>query len=54
MSKENRSIIIMEMLRKNGGVQSKELCKLFNVTDMTIRRDLEFLASQKLIIRTHG
>lgn len=52
--KEQRIVKIRQMLERDGEVEINELCKLFNVTDMTIRRDLDNLAEISNIIRTHG
>ena len=54
MLKEKRLQMILEILGRDGEVQCNNLCKLFGVTDMTIRRDLDTLAKSNFIIRTHG
>lgn len=54
MLKEERHSRIIEILKRDGGVEISRLCKLFNVTDATIRRDLDFLSLNKKILRTHG
>lgn len=54
MLKEKRLQMIMGLLKQEGEVQSSNLCKMFGVTDMTIRRDLDTLASEEGVVRTHG
>lgn len=45
---------IMSMLNENHSVLVTELAQLFNVTEETIRRDLEKLESEGLLKRTYG
>lgn len=45
---------ILEILDKNGIVQVNELVKLLNVSDVTIRKDLNKLQRDGLITKTHG
>ncbi|MEG0963164.1 MAG: DeoR/GlpR family DNA-binding transcription regulator [Lachnospiraceae bacterium] len=45
---------ILDMLQKQHKVEVNELAKKFGISDMTIRRDLNFLAKQYNITRTHG
>lgn len=45
---------ILEMLKENQSVLVTELGKLFNVTEETIRRDLEKLEKEGLLKRTYG
>lgn len=54
MLKEKRIMQIMNMLKKNGEVEIGVLCRMFNVTEMTIRRDLDNLTKDGKVIRTHG
>jgi len=42
------------MLETQPSLRTIELAKHFDVTDETIRRDLEFLDSERKLIRTHG
>ena len=49
-----RQQAILGYLVKNGNVSVTELCKLFNVSEMTIRRDLADLEKQGLLHRTYG
>lgn len=45
---------IQKMIQENGIVRVAELSKLFNVTELTIRRDLDVLEKQGILDRTHG
>ena len=45
---------LIEMLQKNRKVDVNELAAYFSTSQMTIRRDLNALAEQYNIIRTHG
>lgn len=54
MEKELRRNQILGMIHDNGAVETYKLCQLFNVSDMTIRRDLDYLMQHKGITRTHG
>ncbi|WP_177173450.1 DeoR/GlpR family DNA-binding transcription regulator [Propionispora vibrioides] len=45
---------IMECLKQNNKVYVNELSKLFQVTEETIRRDLEKLENEGLLYRSHG
>lgn len=54
MLKEERLKDIAAMLQTNGRVEVANLCRIFNVTEMTIRRDLNDLAEQEIAVRSHG
>lgn len=54
MLRETRLRQIMELLRRDGRVENRELCAQFDVSDMTIRRDLDVLAAEGDIVRTRG
>ncbi|MDL2295514.1 DeoR/GlpR family DNA-binding transcription regulator [Lachnospiraceae bacterium OttesenSCG-928-E19] len=54
MLKEQRRQQILELLKRDGQVEISVIRKLFNVTEMTIRRDLDSLAESYEIVRTHG
>lgn len=54
MDKAERCLKTLEMLQERGDVKVSELMSQFHTSDMTIRRDLTFLAKQYNIIRTHG
>ncbi len=45
---------IQEILTANRIVSTAHLCELLDVSDATIRRDLEWLENEGLIERTHG
>ncbi len=49
-----RQQIILDRVRKHGGVRVSDLGDEFDVSDMTIRRDLAALAEQGLVRKTHG
>lgn len=49
-----RKTKITELIRKNQAVEIGKLAKLFDVSEMTIRRDLDTLADQGHIVRTFG
>ncbi len=54
MIREERYRAILSLLDKNGTVQVSELAEQFNVTEMTIRRDLQALEDEGLLVRVHG
>ena len=54
MLANNRRLKIFEYIKRNTGATTKELSKEFNASGSTIRRDLEYLAKKKLIIRSHN
>ena len=45
---------ILETARREGAVTTRELSSVLKVTEETIRRDLDALARQRLLHRTHG
>ncbi len=45
---------ILEVVRSDGGARVSALIELLGVSDMTVRRDLEALASRGLVARVHG
>jgi len=45
---------ILEFLQKEVAIRGSRLSELLNVSDMTIRRDLDAMEKQGLIERTHG
>jgi DeoR/GlpR family transcriptional regulator of sugar metabolism len=51
---ETRQDTVYDLIRKHGGVRVSELEKWLQVSDMTIRRDLEDLAKKGLVRRVHG
>lgn len=54
MMKERRHAKILELLNQNDVVKVTELVEILNVTEMTIRRDLQELENEDLLIRIHG
>jgi len=44
----------LELLREDGSAKVLDLARLFKVTEVTIRQDLEKLEKEDLIIREHG
>lgn len=54
MLRAERQARILQLIREKGYVQSNELIELFNVSHVTIRRDLVALAQQHLIHLEHG
>ncbi|MBE6411546.1 MAG: DeoR/GlpR transcriptional regulator [Opitutales bacterium] len=54
MLARQRQRVILSMLETQPSLRTIELAKQFDVTDETIRRDLEFLDSENKLIRTHG
>jgi DeoR/GlpR family transcriptional regulator of sugar metabolism len=45
---------ILEEIQRTGGIRVNDLTKLLGVSDMTVRRDLDALASRGLITKVHG
>lgn len=54
MLKEKRLLEIFDILCQNGEVEISRLSRLFGVTEMTIRRDLDQLVRAEKAVRTHG
>lgn len=53
-SKSKRLTQIVALLKKNKTMTVKNLSKLLDVSEMTIRRDLNILEADGIIIRSHG
>ena len=53
LAAERQNRILVEVQRR-GAVRVSELSELFDVSDMTIRRDLDALASQGQLDKVHG
>ncbi|PCG81362.1 DeoR family transcriptional regulator [Streptomyces sp. WZ.A104] len=51
---EQRRALILDEVRRRGGVRVNELTRKLNVSDMTIRRDLDALSRQGVIEKVHG
>lgn len=49
-----RRRIIKEYLKEHNQVQVQELSRILDVSEVTVRRDLEFLEKEGLLTRTHG
>ncbi|MFA9376148.1 MAG: DeoR/GlpR family DNA-binding transcription regulator [Lachnotalea sp.] len=45
---------LTRILKESQGASAKELCLKFNVSEMTIRRDLDLLISQNVVINQYG
>ncbi|WP_161979512.1 DeoR/GlpR family DNA-binding transcription regulator [Streptococcus sp. S784/96/1] len=54
MIKKERHERILDMLKVDGIITVKEMIKELNISDMTARRDLDALAEEGLLTRTHG
>ncbi len=50
----DRQMRICEHLREQGIVKVNEMSKLFGVSELTIRRDLDVLEKKEILERTHG
>jgi DeoR/GlpR family transcriptional regulator of sugar metabolism len=51
---EQRRALILEEVRRRGGVRVNELTRKLGVSDMTVRRDLDALARQGVLEKVHG
>ena len=51
---EQRRALILDEVRRRGGVRVNELTRKLGVSDMTIRRDLDALARQGMLEKVHG
>lgn len=45
---------IMKLLKEDGSAKVADLAKIFKVSEVTVRQDLEKLEAEELIIREHG
>ncbi len=54
MLAQQRHEIILETLRRDGSVRVRELVDRLNVSDMTIRRDLDVLSAGGFVVKVHG
>jgi DeoR/GlpR family transcriptional regulator of sugar metabolism len=54
MLAKQRQAVILEEVRRSGGVRVSDLTELLQVSDMTIRRDLDVLAEGGLVEKVHG
>jgi DeoR/GlpR family transcriptional regulator of sugar metabolism len=51
---EQRRALILDEVRRRGGVRVNELTRKLDVSDMTVRRDLDALARQGVVEKVHG
>jgi DeoR/GlpR family transcriptional regulator of sugar metabolism len=51
---EQRRAVILDEVRRRGGVRVNELTRRLGVSDMTVRRDLDALARQGMLEKVHG
>ncbi|GAA1185736.1 DeoR/GlpR family DNA-binding transcription regulator [Streptomyces hebeiensis] len=51
---EQRRSLILDEVRRHGGARVNDLTRKLNVSDMTVRRDLDALARQGVIEKVHG
>ncbi|MGW7266159.1 DeoR/GlpR family DNA-binding transcription regulator [Streptomyces sp. NPDC054842] len=51
---EQRRNLILDEVRRRGGVRVNELTRRLGVSDMTVRRDLDALARQGVVEKVHG
>ncbi|ARQ71789.1 DeoR/GlpR family DNA-binding transcription regulator [Streptomyces marincola] len=49
-----RRALILEEVRRRGGIRVSELTRMLQVSDMTVRRDLDVLARQGSLEKVHG
>lgn len=54
LSAEKRRRAILERIQNEGSVKVQSLCEQFDVSEVTIRRDLDILESENLIRRVRG
>ncbi|MCQ0021686.1 DeoR family transcriptional regulator, partial [Streptomyces somaliensis DSM 40738] len=51
---EQRRAFILDEVRRRGGVRVNELTRRLDVSDMTVRRDLDVLARRGVVEKVHG
>jgi DeoR/GlpR family transcriptional regulator of sugar metabolism len=54
MLAKQRQAVILEEVRRHGGIRVSDLTELLRVSDMTVRRDLDALAGRGLVEKVHG
>ncbi|MGR5914465.1 DeoR family transcriptional regulator [Bacillus pacificus] len=54
MLKEQRLETILKLINTHGMVRVSEITELLNVTEMTVRRDLQLLEDLGQVERIHG
>ena len=50
----NRHLKILDIISRQGKARVDELSEILEVSPVTIRRDLDFLNKNNLLLRTHG
>ena len=51
---EERQRNILNLIRREGEVKVEDVAASFNISAMTVRRDLQYLEEKQLLQRTHG
>lgn len=51
---DDRQLQILNMVRERGEAKVEDLARMFQISQMTVRRDLQYLEKEKLLARTHG
>ncbi len=54
LSLPERHSRILALLQQHGSISVTQLAEMFKVSEVTIRKDLSYLESQKKLYRTHG
>ncbi len=54
MSFQNRKQIILKILEEKGEAEVKDFAQALDISEITIRRDLQQMATDGLLFRTHG
>ena len=54
MLSAERKLKIAEIISKSGGIRTSELSGLFNVSEMTVLRDLAVLEKHGVLTRVYG
>lgn len=54
MLARQRQELILRQVERSGGVRVSELVATLGVSDMTVRRDIEVLAADGLVLKVHG
>lgn len=54
MLAQQRHTMILELLQKNGTVHTADLVRQMDVSSETIRKDLDYLEQEGLLVRVHG
>lgn len=54
MTQQQRLNLVLELVSERGNVSIAEVSEALDVSTATVRRDLNLLADQRLITRTHG